>query len=191
MALGNHGVHVLPGSPEVMRIFLTDGAEERTRTSTPCRALHPECSASANSATSASSGNSPATHGNKLNPVAIFHLAIHQNACQGTGGYGGYGGQGGLGREGGVWEGPCARSTAPTRGAPTITSPARRGAAKLIEARKNPQGRSGPVGSVGPACFRLRDEHKLMISVNSGWITLPIRDCRLTRGNVLQPTIGN
>jgi hypothetical protein len=29
------------------------GAEERTRTSTPLRVLHPECSASANSATSA------------------------------------------------------------------------------------------------------------------------------------------
>src|SRR6516162_8646286 len=40
----------------------TIGAEERTRTSTPCRALHPECSASANSATSASA-NSPARLG--------------------------------------------------------------------------------------------------------------------------------
>ena len=57
-----------------------NGAEERTRTSTPCRALHPECSASANSATSAGAGR-PRVR-TSIDPSMTSHLVIRQEVCQ-------------------------------------------------------------------------------------------------------------
>ena len=66
--------------PHFMGNFLTYGAEERTRTSTPRRELHPECSASANSATSAHGHASiirnPAPTLGRIALTAICHLAI-------------------------------------------------------------------------------------------------------------------
>jgi hypothetical protein len=66
--------------------FKSSGAEERTRTSTPRRELHPECSASANSATSAHGHASiirnPAHTLGRIALTAICHLAIQPGVCQ-------------------------------------------------------------------------------------------------------------
>ena len=61
--------------------FLNSGAEERTRTSTPCRALHPECSASANSATSASETGSPGVRARGIRVDPATSSSCHPSEC--------------------------------------------------------------------------------------------------------------